>query len=134
MIRKLKEILLYQTAGNGDLKSIHAQVMEENRKFAIVWSTVQILYWGYCLLMSTRNPDFLVCRSIYAWALSASVVNLLLAFFVVPRVPRLIHVVALGVDAAFLGAGVAVAIHLAPKTIIIFASLLIVPGSSSAIC
>ena len=127
MLKGLKRVFFFKSTISSTPENIKLQVMEENRKFAIVWSTVQILYWGYCLLMSTRHPDFLVCRNIYAWALSASVVNLLLAFFVVPKVPRLIHVVALGVDAAFLGAGVAVAIHLAPKTIIIFASVLIVP-------
>ena len=42
MIRKLREILLYQTTGDGDLKSINAQVMEQNRKFAIIWSIFQM--------------------------------------------------------------------------------------------
>ena len=42
MIRKVREILLYQTTGDGDLKSINAQVMEQNRKFAIIWSIFQM--------------------------------------------------------------------------------------------
>jgi len=127
MIRKLKEILLYQITGNGDLKSVNAQVMEENRKFAIIWSIFQILYWGFCLFMSTRQPDYRMCRHVYIVAFSICVVSLLLALFAVPRVHWLIRPVALMVDIAFLGAGIGVAQLLAPKTIIIFASVLVIP-------
>lgn len=127
MIRKLREILLYQTAGNGDLKSINAQVMEENRKFAIIWSIFQILYWGFCLIMSINHPDYRLCRHVYIVALSICAVALLLALFAVPRVRWLTIPAAIMVDIAFLGAGVGVAQLLAPKTIIIFASVLVIP-------
>ena len=127
MIRKLKEILLYQTTGNGDLKSINAQVMEQNRKFAIIWSIFQILYWGFCLFMSINTPDYRLCRHVYIGALSICAVALLLALFAAPRVRWLIIPAAIMVDIAFLGAGVGVAQLMAPKTIIIFASVLVVP-------
>ncbi len=127
MLRRLKTIFLYENSIINSPRDVKAQIMEENRRFAIIWSIVQILYWGYCLFMSTRQTDFLVCRSIYAVSLVVCIYTLLMSLFVVPRFPWMIQFVSIAVDAAFLGAGVAIAWHLAPKTIIIFGSVLIVP-------
>ncbi len=127
MFRNLKSIFLYDSSIIHDPDRIRAQIREENRKFAIIWSIAHILYWCFCLVMSTMKTDYLICRNIYAVALAVSVLSLLLAFFAVPRAPWLIQIVSLVVDAIFLGAGIAVAQYLAPKTIIIFASVLVVP-------
>ena len=127
MLRNMKNVFLYDSSILHGQNSIKSQIAEENRKFAIIWSIANILYWSFCLVMSTMKPDYLLCRHIYAVALAVSAVSLLLALFVVPRVPRLIEIVCFLVDAVFLGAGIAVALHLAPKTIIIFASVLVVP-------
>ena len=127
MFRKIKAFLLYDNSIAGDLKSVRKQIMEENRKSAVTWSTAQVLYWVFCLFMATRDPAYHLCRHIYAAALAVCAAALLLAVFAVRRVPWLINPVCLAVDAAFLGAGIAVACHLAPKTIIVFASVLIVP-------
>ena len=127
MLEVLRRFFFYGSSLDSTPENVKRQIMEENGKFAIVWSIVHIIYWAYCLFMSTRQPDFLVCRDIYAWALTACVITLLLALFAAPRVPWLLYCIAFGLDAAFLGAGAAIAIRLAPKTIIIFASVLIVP-------
>ena len=127
MLRRLKSIFLYDNFISSGRESVKSQIIEENRKFAVSWSIAHILYWSFCLVMSTMKPDYLLCRPIYAVALAASAVSLLLALFIVPRVPVLIQAVSLLVDVVFLGAGIAVAMYLAPKTIIIFASVLVVP-------
>ena len=101
--------------------------MKQNRKFAIIWSIVHILYWSFCLIMSTMKQDYMLCRDIYAVALAVSTAALLLALFAVPRVPKLLYLAVILINTTFLGAGIAVAQYLAPKTIIIFASVLVVP-------
>lgn len=110
-----------------NIKSVRDQIVEANRKFTIIWSIAQILFWGFCLFMSTRKPDYLECRSIYAFAVAVVTVALLVAVFVSPRVSWMTQITAIAVDEAFLLAGMAVAMHLAPKTILIFASVLCVP-------
>lgn len=127
MLRKLRKSNIFKYAFNEIPENVKAEIREENRKFAVIWSCAHILYWSYCLFMSTRLHDFLVCRPIYAVALAVCAAALLLALFAVPRIPWLIQLVAFAVDAAFLGAGVAIALRLAPKTIIVFASVLTVP-------
>lgn len=101
--------------------------MEENRRFAIIWASAQMLYGLYCLIMSTVAPDFRMCRNIYLMAFIVCAAALILAIFVAPRVSWVIMPAALAVDLAILGAGIGIARFLAPKTIIIFASVLIVP-------
>lgn len=127
MLSRLRSVFLYDIPVSFDTSGIKSQIMEENRKFVVIWSVANILYWSFCLVMSTMQPDYMLCRSIYAVALTASICSLLLAVFAVPRVPWLVQIASLAVDMIFLGAGIGVAMHLAPKTIIIFASVLVVP-------
>ena len=62
MFKAIKMVLLYDTASVSTRKTVHEQIMEENRKFVLIWASVQMLYWGYCLIMSTKVPDFMLCR------------------------------------------------------------------------
>ena len=102
--------------------------MGENRKSAIIWAAAQMVYWFYCMMMSfAKVPDFVLCRNIYLVSFVICVVALALAMFAAPRVSWLIPLITFAVDFALLGAGIGIARHLAPKTIIIFASVLIVP-------
>ena len=127
MLERIKHFLLYRTSSESNYQAVRIQIMEENRIFAIRWSAVQMLYWGYCLFMTTREPDFLMCRNIYVMALVLCAAALFLAVFAVPKASWLIIPTCLAVDIALLGAGIGIARLLAPKTIIIFASVLIVP-------
>ncbi len=128
MLERIKHFLLYRTSSESNYQAVRMQIMEENRIFAIRWSAVQMLYWGYCLFMTTREPDFLMCRNIYIMALALCAAALFLAVFAVPKASWLIIPTCLAVDIALLGAGIGIARFLAPKTIIIFASVLIVPA------
>ncbi len=127
MFRKLKAFLLYKNSDGIDQKTAYTRIMEENRKFAIIWSVFQILYWSFCLFMSTRDPDYRLCRAIYAASMAVCFVALLLALPASRKGSWLIRLSAVAVDVAFLGAGIGVAYYLAPHTIIIFASVLVVP-------
>ena len=127
MFNAIKKILLYDTASVSTQKTVLKQIMAENRKFVIIWASVQMLYWGYCLIMSTKAPDFMLCRNLYIMAFSICAVALFLAIFAAPKAPWLIRLLCFAVDIAFLGAGIGIARFLAPKTVMIFASVLIVP-------
>ncbi len=126
MLKGIKQFLFYETSSGKD-RNVQAQVMEENRRFAIIWSSAQMLYWIYCLIMSTKAPDFLMCRNIYITSFVVCAVTLLLAIFAAPKASWLILPIAFAIDFALLGAGIWIARLLAPKTIIIFASVLMVP-------
>ena len=91
MLSRLRSVFLYDIPVSFDTSGIKSQIMEENRKFVVIWSVANILYWSFCLVMSTMQPDYMLCRSIYAVALTASICSLLLAVFAVPRVPWLGH-------------------------------------------
>ena len=127
VLERIKSFLFYRTSSESNYQAIRLQIMEENRKFAVIWALVQMLYWSYCLIMSTRAPDFLMCRNMYIMAFAVCTVALFFAVFAVPKAPWLITPTCLAVDIALLGAGIGIARLLAPKTIIIFASVLIVP-------
>ena len=126
MLKGIKQFLYYESS-RSSYRHVLAQVMEDNRRFAVIWSSALMLYWIYCLIMSTKDPDFLMCRNIYITSFVVCAVALILAAFVAPRMTWLIPAIAIAIDFAFLGAGIGIARLLAPKTIIIFASVLIVP-------
>ena len=127
MGKGIRRFLFYETS-NDHYKHIKEQVMGENRKFAIIWAAAQMVYWFYCMMMSfAKVPDFVLCRNIYLVSFVICVAALVLAIFAAPRVSWLIPLIIFAVDFALLGAGIGIARHLAPKTIIIFASVLIVP-------
>ncbi len=126
-MKKLKQLLFFESSQDVDVKQFRAEIREENRRSAVIWSAFQILYWTYCVIMTTRDPDFLICRPIYLVSLAVCAAALILATIAAPRAPWLIGPIALAVDVAFLGAGIFIAMHLAPKTIVIFASVLVVP-------
>lgn len=127
MLEIIKQLLFYSSSFDSNLDTVKVQIMEENRRFAVIWSSAQMLYWTYCLFMSTKSPDFMICRNIYFTSLAICAVALSLAYFVAPKASKLIVPICMAVDIALLGAGVGIARLLAPKTIVIFASVLIVP-------
>jgi len=127
VLKKIKQFLLYSTSLEGNFQTVKAQVMEQNRKFAIIWASFQLVYWLYCMIMSAREPDYMKCRDIYMTAFAICAVALVLAVFAAPRVSWLTAPICLAVNIALLGAGIGIAQILAPKTITIFASVILVP-------
>ena len=129
MFGKIRNALLFSDFSRAQLKAIKPQIMDENRKFCIVWSIVHELFWTYCLIMSLSNPYYHECRTIYAVAFVLCAVTLGLALFIAPKHPGVIRPAALILDEALLVAGILIARHLAPRTIVVFAAVLIVPVS-----
>ncbi len=127
MLKAIKQFLFYRISSENNLKTIWDQIMQENRKFSAIWASVQLVYWLYCMIQSIRVQDFMTCRNIYVTAFAVCAVALILAVFAAPRDLRLVVPICLAVDFALLGAGIGIARFLAPKTIIIFVSVILVP-------
>ncbi|MBP5311558.1 MAG: diguanylate cyclase [Clostridia bacterium] len=124
---RIKYIFVFDKSGVADFETVKSQIMQENRKFAIIWSAVQIMFWTFSLFMSTRDELFARCQSIYVVVLVICTATLLLSTFAAPKFPWLIRPLSFLVEASFLGAGVGIALFLAPKTIVIFVSAVLIP-------
>ena len=127
LIRKIRNILLFNDFSRSDLKAVQQLIMEDNRKFCIVWAAVNSLFWVYCLIMTFVNPDYRMCRVIYIAGFAVCVVCLCLSVYVAPKHSGLIRAIAIMMDESLLLAGIFIARYLAPQTIVVFASVLIVP-------
>ena len=127
MFRKILKTLLFSDFSRSELKTIKPQIMEENRKFCIIWSVIYVLFWCYCMIMTLRDPLYLKCRSIYIVSFAVSAAALLLAAFAAHRHDRLIRIIVIVLDFVLLFSGLFIARNLAPQTIVIFAAVLIVP-------
>ena len=127
MLKRIRKILLFGDFSHAQMQAIKPQIMEENRKFSIIWSIVNVVFWIYCLIMTTRDPLYYQCREIYAGALALSTAALALSILVAPKRPGVVLAVPLILDEVLLVAGILIASRLAPKTIVVFAAVLIVP-------
>ena len=112
MLQKIRRILLFKDFSRSDLKAVQPQIMEDNRRFCIIWAAVNNLFWIYCLIMTVINPKYHMCRAIYISAFAVCTVCICLSIYVAE---------------SLLLAGIFIARHLAPQTIVVFASVLIVP-------
>ena len=127
MIKKIKDLLLFTNFSRSRLRAVQPQIMEENRKFTIIWATFNILFWTYCLIMTFSNPLYLKCRTIYIVALAVTIATLFLSLYAAPKHPRVTRLVAIVLDEVLLLSGILIARNLAPQTIVVFAAVLIVP-------
>ena len=64
LLSQIKKTLLYSTTIIDDDGKIRREILEENRRFAIVWSLVEIAYWIYSIIMSFRAAAYTRCRVI----------------------------------------------------------------------
>ena len=127
MLQKIRRILLFNDFTRSDLKAVQPLIMEDNRRFCMIWAAVNILFWIYCLIMTVINPKYHMCRAIYISAFAVCAVCLCISIYVVPKHPGLIRATAIMMDESLLLAGIFIARYLAPQTIVVFASVLIVP-------
>ena len=127
MLQKIRRILLFKDFSRSDLKAVQPQIMEDNRRFCIIWAAVNNLSWIYCLIMTVINPKYHMCRAIYISAFAVCTVCLCLSIYAAPKYPGFIRAIAITMDETLLLAGIFIARHLAPQTIVVFASVLIVP-------
>ena len=127
MLQKNRKILLFKDFSRSDLKAVQPQIMEDNRRFCIIWAAVNNLFWIYCLIMTVINPKYHMCRAIYISAFAVCTVCLGLSVYAAPKRPGLTRAIAIILDESLLLAGIFIARYLAPQTIVVFASVLIVP-------
>ncbi|MBR0418964.1 MAG: hypothetical protein IJI66_07320 [Erysipelotrichaceae bacterium] len=52
---KLKKLMFFSAPDLEDMTNVRNQIIEDNRKFVIIWSTVENFYWFFCLFMSFRD-------------------------------------------------------------------------------
>ena len=127
MLQRIRDILLFSDFSRSDLKAVQPLIMEDNRKLSIIWAAVNNLFWIYCLIMTFVNPVYNRCRIIYACAFAVCTVCLCLSVYITPKHTGQIRAIAIIMDESLLLAGIFIARYLAPQTIVIFASVLIVP-------
>lgn len=67
------------------MEMIRPHIMAANCRFLKIRSSIQCLFWTYCLIMSMKAASYQRCRGIYVVALTVNVTLLFLAFFAVSR-------------------------------------------------
>ena len=126
----LKDFFLFNTDLVQDLHNVRKQIIEENRKFSVIWSFVSFIYGVFCLFMSFYEMRFMLCRNAYIMLVIVSSLGLLCAALMRKKSQFMYFAVFLNYF-AILGAGFMIAHILLQNgntgTIMIFASLLIVP-------
>lgn len=130
MGKKLKRIFLFDTDSSVDIEKIKPHIMEDNRKFAVVWSSFELVYWGFCLFMSFREELFTRCRHAYITAIIIGFLAWICSVFLVKKMPKLIHLAKILVYVSLFSGSLLIAQSLLQtdtKTIMIFASVLIAP-------
>lgn len=92
-----------------DKAIIRDQIMKDNRKFVIIWTCAQSVYWIFDLIMSMYKNDFSLCRKAYAGALIVCLAALLITVLFSEKNHKLIPLAAVMTEVALLGAGIGIA-------------------------
>ena len=102
--------------------------MEDNRKAAIAWSAVEILFWLACLVMSINDPNFVPGRVVYAIALLAAIATLVCSIRFAGRGPQFAKLLVYAMQLVLLVTGIGLA-YLQPdvRPVTIIAAVLVVP-------
>jgi diguanylate cyclase (GGDEF)-like protein len=130
MLAKIKKELLFAGVFRNSNEKVRKDILEDNRKAAIFWGVIQLIFWSFSLVMSRIDPEYIDCLPVYIIVLVICSVALFLALYVCPKHLRLVPAVATALNIALLGAGVGITVlkpHL--RSAIIFCTLLIVPVS-----
>jgi len=128
MLLKIKKILLFSGVFQNSNEKVREDILEDNRKAAIFWAVIQLIFWGFSLIFSRIDPEYTNCLPVYIIVLAISAVSLLLALYVCPKHLRLVPAVTLALNIALLGAGVSITL-LKPqlRSAVIFCTALIAP-------
>ena len=130
MLTKWKKILLSGDIPNGEIQTVREKIKEDDRRFVLIWSRAQLIYWAYCLFMSFRDDAYIRCRGAYIMATVLCLTALICAAYLAPKAPKLIAISAFLVDAAILGAGLWIAriqLQHDALTVVLFVAAVLVP-------
>ena len=126
MLSKIKNELLFASVlGNGNEK-VRKNILEDNRKAAIFWAVIQLIFWSFSLIMSSIDPEYTDCLPVYIIVLVVCGVSFFLAHYVCPKHLNLVPAVAIALNLALLGAGVGITVlkpHL--RSAVLFCTLVI---------
>ena len=128
LISKIKEELLFAKAILTDNPRVQEDILEDNRKAAIFWAVIQIVFWSLSLVVSRFNQEYIDCLPVYIIAIAISVASLICAIFICRKHLRLVPLVALALNVALLGAGLGITLVKGDlRSAVVFCTLLIVP-------
>ncbi len=130
MLARLKSILMHGDIPSTEKQAVQKNIIEDDRRFVMIWSRAQLVYWGYCLFMSFRDEAFTRCRGAYIMAAVLCLAALIFAAYLAPKAQGLILLSAFMVDAAILGAGLWAArmqLQHNSLTVVMFIAVVLVP-------
>ena len=130
MFERIKKLFLFDTSACGDVAKVRSQVTDDDRKFAVIWSSAEIIYWGFCLIMSFREKSFGLCRTAYLFGIILAFFAWICTVLFMRRLPRLIHPAKALIYTSLLGGSLLIAwfmLQANEGTIMIFAAMLIAP-------
>ena len=130
MLSKIKKELLFASVLRSSNEKVQKNILEDNRKAAIFWAVIQLVFWSFSLIMSRLDSEYTDCLPVYIIVLVVCGVALFLAHYVCPKHLFLVSAVAIALNLALLGAGVGITVlkpHL--RSAVIVGTLLIVPVS-----
>lgn len=105
MLAKIKKELLFAGVFRNSNEKVRKDILEDNRKAAIFWGAIQLIFWSFSLVMSRIDPEYIDCLPVYITVLVICSVALLLALYVCPKHLRLVPAVATALNIALLGGG-----------------------------
>ncbi len=85
MLSKIKNELLFAGVIQNSNEKVRQDILEDNRKAAIFWATIQLIFWSFSLIMSRIDPEYTDCLPVYIIVLVICGIALFLALYVCPK-------------------------------------------------
>ncbi|MBR3630889.1 MAG: GGDEF domain-containing protein [Oscillospiraceae bacterium] len=126
--KKFTKELFFCGLKPAEFRQVLRPVSEDNRKAAIVWAATSSIFWILSLLLSLNTSAYAACRLVYIVALTGSILVLLWALFVVPKLPRTLYPTMYLLEITLLSAGIGIAACQPDvRTCTMIAAVIIVP-------
>ena len=58
MFSKIKNELLFAGVIKNSNGKVRKDILEDNRKSAIFWAAIQLIFWSFSLIMSRIEPEY----------------------------------------------------------------------------
>ena len=95
-------------------EKVRKDILEDNRKAAIFWATIQLIFWSFSLFMSRIDSEYIDCLPVYIIVLVICGIALYLALYICPKHLNLVPGVAMALNMALNAA------KKSGKTVVIF--------------
>ena len=94
MLSKIQNELLFAGVIKKSNEKVRKDILEDNRKAAIFWATIQLIFWSFSLFMSRIDSEYIDCLPVYIIVLAICGIALFLALYTCPRDLHLVPAVA----------------------------------------